>query len=76
MFFPHLNLLYVRLLGLACCFERERGTASAFRSSRQIKRQRNVVQGLAKRWSLGCVNSLPTARGSQEVDSRNLGPTF
>ena len=25
------------------------------------------VQGSAKRWSLGCVNSPPTARGSQET---------
>ena len=32
------------------------------------------VQGSAKRWALGCVNSTPAARGSQ--DSRNLGPTF
>ena len=26
-----------------------------------------VVQGWAKKWSLGCVNSLPAARGSQEA---------
>ena len=28
---------------------------------------RAMVQGWAKEWSLGCVNSLPTARGSQEA---------
>ena len=27
----------------------------------------NTVEGSAKRWILGCVNSLPAARGSQEA---------
>ena len=32
-----------------------------------VARCENVVQGWAKEWSLGCVNSHPTARGSQEA---------
>ena len=36
-----------------------------------------VVQGLAKRWSLGCVNSPSlVARGVRRRYLRNLGPNF
>ena len=28
----------------------------------------HYIQGSAKRWAVGCVNSLPAARGSQEAD--------
>ena len=32
--------------------------------------------GSAKRWSLGCVNSLPRPEGVRRRDSCNLGSTF
>ena len=34
------------------------------------------VQGSAKRWALGCVNSPPWPEGARRQDSRNLGLTF
>ena len=34
------------------------------------------IQGLAKRWALGCVNSPSQQKEVRRLDSRNLGPTF
>ena len=41
-----------------------------------LKKNYSIVQGSAKEWSLGCVNSHPAARGSEKRDSRDLGPTY
>ena len=34
------------------------------------------VQGWAKEWTLGCVNSPPQPEGARKRDSRNLGSTL
>ena len=33
----------------------------------QVRRLQQIIQRSAKRWALGCVNSLPAARGSREA---------
>ena len=45
-------------------------------SRNQDDMRTNSIQGLTKRWSLGCVNSRPAARGSQDVGIVQLRDPF
>ena len=52
-------------------------SCDSFGQKLQQYRGSRVVQGSAKRWSLGCVISPPLRpEGARRRESRNLGPTF